>query len=208
NVLSGVAFDSTGVWAVGSSYDSVTVQYRTLTERCDGTQCSPITSPRPDDIATLQGVAAGPGGWWAVGALHGKTLALRAGASASDLLLMLGSPNNPAASSIGSTWSPRPSLTTVSSVPTDRVHSTNEGNVGSTRWWARAQERSSSGPASIRLPIRIRFSLDPISPRSYWRSSSRASGPTKASMMASDTSTGQIVPSKSTTMERTGTRGT
>ena len=78
NVLSGVAFDSTGVWAVGSSYDSVTVQYRTLTERWDGTQWSLVPSPSPDDISSLQGVASGPGGTWAVGALHVKTLALHA----------------------------------------------------------------------------------------------------------------------------------
>jgi hypothetical protein len=78
SVLSGVAIDSTGAWAVGASYDDVTVQYRTLTERWDGSSWKLVPSPSPDSISALEGVATGPGGAWAVGASHIDTLVLHA----------------------------------------------------------------------------------------------------------------------------------
>jgi len=78
NALSGVAIDATGAWAVGASYDDLTVQYRTLTERWDGTSWSLIPSPSPASVSSLEGVVSGPGGTWAVGAAGVKTLALHA----------------------------------------------------------------------------------------------------------------------------------
>jgi hypothetical protein len=76
NVLSAVSIDATGAWAVGASYDDLTVQYRTLTERWDGTKWAVVPSPSPASVSSLEGVVSGAGGTWAVGAAGVKTLAL------------------------------------------------------------------------------------------------------------------------------------
>jgi hypothetical protein len=78
NELSGVAVDATGAWAVGASFDDVTVTYRTLTERWNGTSWTLVASPNPDRaISSLSGVAGDGTGTWAVGSTSSKTIGLR-----------------------------------------------------------------------------------------------------------------------------------
>jgi hypothetical protein len=79
SLLAGVATAGPGseVWSVGYTYDALTVAYRTLTERWNGSAWKLVASPNPDpDYDALQGVAAGAGGIWAVGATGRRTLAL------------------------------------------------------------------------------------------------------------------------------------
>jgi uncharacterized membrane protein len=78
SAFSGVAFDSSGVWAVGATWNDVTVQYRPISARWNGTSWSLVQTPSPDNLSTLEGVASGPGGTWAVGARHVDTLAMHA----------------------------------------------------------------------------------------------------------------------------------
>jgi hypothetical protein len=81
SVLSDVSIDPSGsgrVWAVGTSFDELTVQYRTLTELWDGSSWRLVPSPNPDrNVNGLQGVAWGSDGVWAAGSTSRLTVALR-----------------------------------------------------------------------------------------------------------------------------------
>ena len=74
-----VALGPASVWAVGSTYDPVLVDYRTLTEHWDGTRWTIVPSPNPGPIYDLlTGVGGFSGGSvWTVGEAHIETLVLR-----------------------------------------------------------------------------------------------------------------------------------
>ena len=78
NAFSGVAFDSTGVTAVGASWNDLTVTYKPISARWDGTSWKLVPTPSPDSLSSLDGVASGPGGTWAVGSTRRTTLAMHA----------------------------------------------------------------------------------------------------------------------------------
>ena len=78
NAFSGVAFDASGVWAVGASVNDLTVTYRPISARWNGTSWKLVATPSPDTLSALAGVASGPGGTWAVGSSHVATLAMHA----------------------------------------------------------------------------------------------------------------------------------
>ena len=78
SVLSDVAVSGGAIWAVGSTYDPLAVTSRTLTERWNGSSWTVVASPSPSSqYDVLEGIAAGRGGVWAVGASERLTLALR-----------------------------------------------------------------------------------------------------------------------------------
>jgi len=74
-----VALGPNSVWAVGSAYDPVLVDYKTLTEHWDGTGWTLVPSPNPGPIYDLLiGVGGFAGGdVWSVGEAHIETLVLR-----------------------------------------------------------------------------------------------------------------------------------
>jgi hypothetical protein len=78
SVLSGIADAGGGqLWAVGTTYDDLTVTAKTLTERWDGTSWRIVPSPNPSSsYSDLEDVADGPGGAWAVGGTTSKTIIL------------------------------------------------------------------------------------------------------------------------------------
>jgi hypothetical protein len=72
-----VAAGPNRVWAVGTSYDDLLVQYRTLVERWDGSAWKLVNSPNPDpEYSDLEGVTLAGGTLWAVGAEDRYTLAM------------------------------------------------------------------------------------------------------------------------------------
>jgi hypothetical protein len=78
NVLSDVAAAGGGqLWAVGTTYDALTVTAKTITERWNGSSWRIIPSPNPGSgYSDLEGVADGAGGAWAVGGTSSKTIIL------------------------------------------------------------------------------------------------------------------------------------
>jgi hypothetical protein len=67
------------VWAVGSTYDPILVDYKTFTEHWDGDAWTVVPSPNPGPIYDqLFGVGGLPGGdVWAVGQAYTDTLTIR-----------------------------------------------------------------------------------------------------------------------------------
>jgi hypothetical protein len=80
SVLSGVADAGGGrLWAVGTTYDDLTVTAKTITARWDGTAWALVPSPNPGSgYSDLEDVADGPGGAWAVGGTTSKTIIMHA----------------------------------------------------------------------------------------------------------------------------------
>jgi hypothetical protein len=79
SILSDIADAGSGqLWAVGTTYDDLTVTAKTLTERWNGTSWRIVPSPNPGSgYADLEGVSYGSGGAWAVGGTSSKTIILR-----------------------------------------------------------------------------------------------------------------------------------
>jgi hypothetical protein len=72
-----VAAGPNRVWAVGTSYDDISVIYRTLVERWNGSEWKIVDSPNPDaEYSDLEGVTLAGGTLWTVGAEDRYTLAM------------------------------------------------------------------------------------------------------------------------------------